>query len=1211
MGLNSMPKISIIMPVYNSAEYLKEAINSILNQTLSDWEFIIINEFGSNDGSKEIIEEYAKVDKRFILIQNEIKLGISASMNRGIDIACGDYIARMDADDISLPKRFEKQVNFLEQNPTIGAVGLKPIIFGEENWEWNSESDSSKIATEKLFFLPMLHPTVMYKKDILDKYNIRYNPLYTATEDYDLFCRLSEVCELSNISSECLFKYRRYASAATYKNKTKGDKVYLEVMERNFKQVNLFFTPDELQLLYIHQGLVGLKGKVLINELTELDLLLKKILIANIENNYWGMNELFSTLHNRWMHGYYAIITSTYGGEDFIEKNIKETISRSIFYQVSLFENYNIINNSPKVSVLMPVYNGEKYLFESIKSIQDQTFKNWEFVIVNDASTDNTPLIVKEFAKYDKRIKLYTNDANLKIAKTLNRGIELSKGEYIARMDDDDIAYRDRLEKEVNYLDLHKDISLVGTYQNHFGNYEWIHAPYTSKEEMKVALLFSCDICHSTVMFRKNDFISNNLLYDHNKLSEDYDLWTRASHQYNLNFATIPEILGDYRVNGENITSGKTERFDLEAREIVSNLLSDYLHINLKDDELILLAKWTNPFIDSQVLIKKELDLFDKIRKQNKKYKVYNEKALETILSDRYNWMIGNEKIISNNRHYKSIKLSKVIIKKIKSLIIKLSNPFVIPIRQQLWDLDGHIYDYKDEITNLIKKQDNLKEIESVIHKTENKILDEFEKKIDKIVQSEVKVVEEIDLIKKQLNDQFRNVENNIINKCNYLLDKIDDRIRQSEIYENEKLWSIEGKLENYDKNTINLIETQLMLFVESEFKKNKIPYVSGEKIKVAFLFQVASFWSSFESIWKLLKQDDRFEVTMLLFDNVINETTQMLTAREFLIKNGIDFLECYDYDFDKKRPHIVFMQTPYDEWHRPKWLWSSVLKSKGIRIAYISYGFEITDSIESKKLTYDNEVVKNAWRYYTSSDIMKRKFQDNCSNGGYSAKVVGHTKLDSLYISDKKQFINKIHDRICNRKTIVWLMHFPHHTEVNGEFFMDTPSLEEYLSFSENIQYFDNLFFIVRPHPKFFEMSKWIEGGTKLTNQIKNNILNSSNAYLDQDDEYHSMLKCGDAFIVDASALAIEVAALNKPVLYMKNKENPIEINEVYKPIIECYVQGETYVDIKDYLNDFISEKFVNMTRDKIFNKVIPYYDGKCAERIRMDLLSSLFNDY
>ena len=124
-----MPKVSVVMPAYNAEKYIGEAIESILNQTFRNFEFIIIND-GSVDRTKEIIQEYD--DPRIVLLENDKNSGIVVTLNKGVDAATGEYIARMDADDIALSNRIEQQVMFLNTHRNIGVVGSALQIFGEE-----------------------------------------------------------------------------------------------------------------------------------------------------------------------------------------------------------------------------------------------------------------------------------------------------------------------------------------------------------------------------------------------------------------------------------------------------------------------------------------------------------------------------------------------------------------------------------------------------------------------------------------------------------------------------------------------------------------------------------------------------------------------------------------------------------------------------------------------------------------------------------------------------------------------------------------------------------------------------------------------------------------------------------------------------------------------------------------------------------------------
>lgn len=124
-----MPKVSVVMPAYNAEKYIGESIKSILNQTFIDFEFIIIND-GSRDRTKEIILSYS--NDRIVYLENEINSGIVVTLNKGLEYATGEYIARMDADDIAVAERLEKQIEFMEENKDVGVLGTGICIFGED-----------------------------------------------------------------------------------------------------------------------------------------------------------------------------------------------------------------------------------------------------------------------------------------------------------------------------------------------------------------------------------------------------------------------------------------------------------------------------------------------------------------------------------------------------------------------------------------------------------------------------------------------------------------------------------------------------------------------------------------------------------------------------------------------------------------------------------------------------------------------------------------------------------------------------------------------------------------------------------------------------------------------------------------------------------------------------------------------------------------------
>lgn len=211
--MQSMSMVSVVMPVYNAALYLEAAINSVLEQTFRDFEFIIIND-GSTDGSVDILDRFQKQDKRIRVCHHLSNLGVIAALNAGCKLAGGKYIARMDADDISLTERFSKQVDFMDNNPDVGVCGTWMRLFGERNEEWRMPVEAESVRCKLLFFSPLMHPTVMMRKSLMDKHNLYYREGFDHAEDYDLWERFSHYCPIMNIP-EVLLLYRIHANQVT------------------------------------------------------------------------------------------------------------------------------------------------------------------------------------------------------------------------------------------------------------------------------------------------------------------------------------------------------------------------------------------------------------------------------------------------------------------------------------------------------------------------------------------------------------------------------------------------------------------------------------------------------------------------------------------------------------------------------------------------------------------------------------------------------------------------------------------------------------------------------------------------------------------------------------------------------------------------------------------------------------------------------------
>lgn len=223
--------VSVILPVYNAEKYIESAILSILNQSLPDFELIIIND-GSNDSSKQIIQSFD--DKRIKYIENEKNLGLIATLNRGIKICKGKYIARMDADDISMPKRFEKQVSFLEKNTVYGICGTWASIINENNeiaGRIKNPTNNSAIRISLLFTNPIIHPSVMFQADILREF--LYSSDSVHSEDYDLWCRIALLSKvkMKNLPIK-LLKYRWHETNISVINSQKQLELRHKIIEK-------------------------------------------------------------------------------------------------------------------------------------------------------------------------------------------------------------------------------------------------------------------------------------------------------------------------------------------------------------------------------------------------------------------------------------------------------------------------------------------------------------------------------------------------------------------------------------------------------------------------------------------------------------------------------------------------------------------------------------------------------------------------------------------------------------------------------------------------------------------------------------------------------------------------------------------------------------------------------------------------------------------
>jgi glycosyltransferase involved in cell wall biosynthesis len=235
--------ISVLMPVYNGGAFLEEAMESILGQDYREFELIVIND-GSTDNTEEIIQKLS--DNRIVYVRNEKNLGLIASLNRGLELAKGDFIARMDADDIALPERFSKQMELFAKDTDTVVVSSDYIFLkdGKESPVTNF-NDSDELKAVLLFSPCFAHPTVMIRNVFSNK-SLGYDPTFIHAEDYRLWTELAEYGKFQNVSSP-LLKYRSHPAQVSTSYKDVQMKSSAEVRKSYLAKLGFRFSDAELK----------------------------------------------------------------------------------------------------------------------------------------------------------------------------------------------------------------------------------------------------------------------------------------------------------------------------------------------------------------------------------------------------------------------------------------------------------------------------------------------------------------------------------------------------------------------------------------------------------------------------------------------------------------------------------------------------------------------------------------------------------------------------------------------------------------------------------------------------------------------------------------------------------------------------------------------------------------------------------------------------
>jgi glycosyltransferase involved in cell wall biosynthesis len=410
------PAVSVVMAVYNGTEFLSEAIESVLGQTFTDFEFIIIDD-GSTDGTSDIVDRYASADPRLRVYRQE-HARLAAALNRGIKLARGKYIARMDADDVAYPHRFERQVQFFDKRQDLAVLGGAFELVGSHGQRGvivRLPEDDAAIKSKLSSANCLAHPTVMVRKDILTEMG-GYRGQFVHAEDYDLWLRIAERHVLANLA-EPILRYRFHRNQVSFQ----------DARQQAFSALGARFAAEQRRQRGIdpfeHTGCI-----------TENVLIRSGLGEEEIERAVWcGFVQRIETaarIGERAIHRYLPCDPETKPSQRPADRETSRV---------------------PKVSIIVPCYNQARFLADALDSVLAQTEQDWECIVVNDGSTDGSRELAARYAELDGRFR-YIEQNNQGVGAARNAGLRASHGRYIQFLDADDALFPRKISSQLAVL---------------------------------------------------------------------------------------------------------------------------------------------------------------------------------------------------------------------------------------------------------------------------------------------------------------------------------------------------------------------------------------------------------------------------------------------------------------------------------------------------------------------------------------------------------------------------------------------------------------------------------------------------------------------------------------------------------------------------------------------------------------------------------------